>query len=79
MLKKLTTGGFVALGSLAVLMTAAPVSEATVVYCVYINMPVDCVVRPGVVLRPAPAVRARTPGVNTTRNLGGPVNRVGRR
>ena len=79
MLKKLTCSGCVALGAFAVLMTAVPVSEATAVYCVYINMPVDCVVRPGVVLRPAPAVRARTPGVNTPRNLGGPVNRVGRR
>ena len=60
-----------------------------VVYCQYINYPVGCVVRPGVVLRPRPVARAVvTPGVGapgvgvrpgTPMNRGGPVNRLGRR
>jgi hypothetical protein len=60
-----------------------------VVYCQYINYPVGCVVRPGVVLRPRPVARAVvTPGVGapgvgvrpgTPMNRGGPVNRAGRR
>jgi hypothetical protein len=59
-----------------------------VVYCQYIDYPANCVVRPGVVLRPRPAVRAVTPGVGapgvgvrpgTPTNRGGPVDRAGRR
>jgi len=60
-----------------------------VVSCQYINYPVGCAVRPGVVLRPRPVARAvATPGVGapgvgvrpgTPMNRGGPVNRVGRR
>jgi hypothetical protein len=60
-----------------------------VVYCQYVEYPVGCVVRPGVVLRPRPLARAVvTPGVGargvgvragTPMNRGGPVNRVGRR
>lgn len=72
--------GFVAAGS----------EEArAVVYCQYVNYPVGCVVRPGVVLRPRPVARAVvTPGVGaagvgvrpgTPMNRGGPVNRAGRR
>ena len=52
-----------------------------VVYCQYIDYPVSCVARPGVVLRPRPVARAAAreavrPG--TPMNRGGPVNRVGR-
>jgi hypothetical protein len=76
----LLIGGFVAVSS----------EEASaVVYCQYINYPVGCVARPGVVLRPRPVARAvATPGVGapgvgvrpgTPMNRGGPVNRVGRR
>jgi hypothetical protein len=75
------------LGILAgVSLNAAPASA--VVYCTYVNYPVGCVVRPGVVLRPRPVVRAVTPGVGapgvgvrpgTPMNRGGPVNRAGRR
>ncbi|MFO1150715.1 MAG: hypothetical protein U1E62_20250 [Alsobacter sp.] len=67
----------------------APGSAEAVVYCQYINYPVGCVVRPGVVLVPRPVTRAVvTPGVGapgvgvrlgTPMNRGGPVNRVGRR
>lgn len=54
-------------------------NAATVVYCQYIGVPKGCVAKKGVVLKPAPAVRAVTPGVNTPLNRGGPVNRFGRR
>ncbi|RAI43596.1 hypothetical protein [Rhodoplanes roseus] len=60
-----------------------------VVYCRYIDYPVGCIVRPGVVLVPRPVARAvvrpgvGAPGVGVRRgtplNRGGPVNRVGRR
>ena len=54
-----------------------------VVYCQYVDYPVGCIVRPGVVLRPRPVARAvATPGVGrvgTPVNRGGPVNRAGRR
>jgi len=60
-----------------------------VVYCQYVEYPVGCVARPGVVLRARPVARAVvTPGVGargvgvrpgTPMNRGGPVNRVGRR
>jgi hypothetical protein len=68
---------------LLVLVNAAP--AGAVVYCKYVGVPKGCVAKPGVVLAPAPAVRAVTtpgvgaPGVNTPTNRGGPVNRVGRR
>lgn len=39
-----------------------PEAATAVVYCQYINYPPNCVVRPGVVLAPRPAVRAATPG-----------------
>lgn len=68
---------------LPILVNAAP--AGAVVYCKYVGVPKGCVAKPGVVLAPAPAVRAVTtpgvgaPGVNTPKNRGGPVNRVGRR
>ena len=71
-----------------ILMSGNQAADA-VVYCKYIGMPKGCVVRPGVVLRPAPAaVGVATPGVGapgvgvragTPANRGGPVNRMGRR
>lgn len=73
----LTTGliaGFVALST---------ETASAVVYCQYVEYPVGCIARPGVVLRPRPVARAvATPGVGavgTPMNRGGPVNRVGRR
>jgi hypothetical protein len=76
----LLIGGFVA---------ASTDGASAAVYCQYINYPVGCLVRPGVVLRPRPVARAvATPGVGaagvgvrpgTPMNRGGPVNRVGRR
>ena len=70
-------------------MIAASTDGArAVVYCQYIDYPVGCVARAGVVLRPRPVARAvATPGVGapgvgvrpgTPMNRGGPVNRAGR-
>lgn len=62
-------------------MAVSTKEAGAVVYCQYVNYPVGCVVRPGVVLRPRPVARAAAreavrPG--TPMNRGGPVNRVGR-
>jgi hypothetical protein len=69
-------------------MISAEKADA-VVYCQYIDYPVGCVVKAGVVLRPRPVARAVvTPGVGapgvgappgTPTNRGGPVDRAGRR
>ena len=54
-----------------------------IVYCQYVDYPVGCTARAGVVLRARPVARAvATPGVGavgTPMNRGGPVDRVGRR
>ena len=68
------------LGSLGVTVTSKPANA--VIYCQYVNYPVGCVARAGVVLRPRPVARAAAreavrPG--TPMNRGGPVNRAGRR
>ncbi len=64
------------LGFAGVTFTSAPASA--VIYCTYIGYPANCVVRPGVVLRPRPVARAavRATTVAPT-NLNGGVNRVG--
>jgi hypothetical protein len=81
----------IALSALMAGFVAASTEEArAVVYCQYVNYPVGCAVRPGVVLRPRPVARAAvaTPGVGapgvgvragTQMERGGPVNRAGRR
>lgn len=77
--------GFAAALALALPMFVNAAPAGAVVYCKYVGVPKGCVAKPGVVLRPAPAVRAAAtpgvgaPGVNTPMNRGGPVNRVGRR
>jgi len=62
-------------------MAAVPDAANAVVYCQYIDYPVGCVARAGVVLRPRPVARAvrGTATQGTAINQGGPVNRVGRR
>lgn len=79
---------FIAVVSGGMGMLATTESAQAVVYCTYIGYPKGCVARPGVVLRPRPAVRAVTPGVGAPGvgvrpgvpgNRGGPVNRVGPR
>ena len=56
---------------------------SAVVYCQYVEYPVGCTARAGVVLRARPVARAAvTPGVGrvgTPTNRGGPVDRAGRR
>jgi hypothetical protein len=76
----------IALSALLVAGFVAASTERTgaaVVYCQYVDYPVGCTVRAGVVLRPRPVARAvATPGVGargTPTNRGGPVDRVGRR
>ena len=83
--------GIWSLGVLAAAITFGGSQPAdAVVYCKYVGVPKGCVARPGVVLRPAPAVAVgvATPGVGapgvgvragTPMNRGGPVNRAGRR
>jgi len=74
--------------TLSALLIAGFVAASTepagaIVYCQYVDYPVGCSVRAGVVLRPRPVARAvATPGVGrvgTPTNRGGPVDRVGRR
>jgi hypothetical protein len=74
---------------ITVFMAASTEQASAVVYCQYVDYPVGCVARAGVVLRARPVARAAvTPGVGargvgvragTPTNRGGPVNRVGRR
>ena len=59
----------IALSALMAGFVAASTEEArAVVYCQYVNYPVGCAVRPGVVLRPRPVARCRgDPGRRSTR------------
>jgi hypothetical protein len=64
------------------LMVASSEPASAVIYCQYVEYPVGCVARAGVVLRPRPVARAVAreavrPG--EVGNRGGPVDRVGRR
>jgi hypothetical protein len=56
---------------------------SAIVYCQYVDYPVGCTARAGVVLRARPVARAvATPDVGragTPTNRGGPVDRAGRR
>ena len=62
-------------------------ASAAVVYCQYIDYPVGCVARPGVVLRPRVVAPVRNQAIREHRettgagsvNRGGPVDRPGRR
>ena len=79
------TRSFAATLALLLIMSVNAAPANAVVYCKSVGVPKGCVVKPGVVLTPAPAVGVATtpavgtPGVNTPTNKGGPVNRVGRR
>ena len=61
-------------------MAATTKPASAIVYCQYVDYPVGCTVRAGVVLRPRPVARAvATPGVGrvgTPTNRGGPVDRA---
>ncbi|MBR0778611.1 hypothetical protein JQ543_05515 [Bradyrhizobium diazoefficiens] len=62
------------LGLASVTFTSEPAHA--IVYCTYVDYPVGCVVRAGVVLRPRPVARAAVRH-NVGGNLNGGVNRVG--
>jgi len=80
---------FIALSALLVsgFMAASTEQASAVVYCQYIDYPVGCVARPGVVLRPRVVAPVRNQAIRENRettgvgdiNRGGPVNRAGRR
>jgi hypothetical protein len=59
-------------------LTLNPTSAKAVVYCQYVEYPVGCVARAGVVLRPRPVARAAVRH-NAGGNANGGVNRVGAR
>ncbi|WP_249124637.1 hypothetical protein [Bradyrhizobium manausense] len=79
----LALSAFLTTGLVAGIVALSTETANAVVYCQYVDYPVGCIVRPGVVLRPRPVARAvATPGVGavgTPMNRGGPVNRAGRR
>ena len=57
-------------------LTLNPAPAKAVVYCQYVEYPVGCVARAGVVLRPRPVARAAVRH-NAGGNANGGVNRVG--
>ena len=63
---------------MAAFMAVTTEPASAVVYCQYVDYPVGCSVRAGVVLRPRPVARAAVTH-GTAMNRGGPVDRVGRR
>jgi hypothetical protein len=67
----------VAAVAVSVLLGSAAVTPAgAVVYCQYVDYPVGCVARAGVVLRPRPVARAAVRH-NAGGNANGGVNRAG--
>ena len=78
-IKSTTVAGIAAsavLGLAGLTLTPAPANA--VVYCQYVEYPVGCVARAGVVLRPRPVARAAVRH-NAGGNMNGGVNRVGAR
>jgi len=59
-------------------VTLNPSPARAIVYCQYVDYPVGCVARAGVVLRPRPVARAAVRH-NVGGNANGGVNRVGPR
>ena len=57
-------------------LTLDPAPAKAVVYCQYVEYPVGCVAKAGVVLRPRPVARAAVRH-NAGGNANGGVNRVG--
>ena len=57
-------------------VTLNPAPAAAIIYCSYVDYPVGCVARAGVVLRPRRVARAAVRH-NAGGNLNGGVNRVG--
>ncbi|MDE2379552.1 hypothetical protein [Bradyrhizobium sp.] len=78
-IKSVTVAGIAASALLGLAgVTLNPAPAGAVVYCQYIEYPVGCVARAGVVLRPRPVARAAVrAGTASPTNLNGGVNRVG--
>ena len=76
-IKSATVVGIVASALLGLASLALnPAPAKAVVYCQYVEYPVGCVARAGVVLRPRPVARAAVRH-NAGGNANGGVNRVG--
>ena len=76
-IKSATVAGIAAsvlLGLTGLILSPAP--ARAVIYCQYVEYPVGCVARAGVVLRPRPVARAAVRH-NAGGNMNGGVNRVG--
>jgi len=76
-IKSMTVSGIAAsalLGLAGVALNPSP--AAAVIYCQYVDYPVGCVARAGVVLRPRPVARAAVRH-NAGGNANGGVNRIG--
>ncbi len=76
-IKSLSIAGIAASAFLGLAgITLSPAPAGAVVYCQYVDYPVGCVARAGVVLRPRPVARAAVRH-NAGGNANGGVNRVG--
>ena len=76
-IKSATVAGIAASAMLGLAgLTLNPAPAKAVVYCQYVEYPVGCVARAGVVLRPRPVARAAVRH-NAGGNANGGVNRVG--
>ena len=76
-IKSATVAGIAASALLGLVgLTLTPAPAKAVVYCQYVEYPVGCVARAGVVLRPRPVARAAVRH-NAGGNANGGVNRVG--
>ncbi|MET3996493.1 hypothetical protein ABID65_008169 [Bradyrhizobium sp. S3.9.2] len=76
-IKSATVAGIAASALLGLAgVTLNPAPAQAVVYCQYVEYPVGCVSRTGVVLRPRPVARAAVRH-NAGGNANGGVNRVG--
>ena len=76
-IKSATVAGIAASALLGLAgLTLNPAPAKAVVYCQYVEYPVGCVARAGVVLRPRPVARAAVRH-NAGGNANGGVNRVG--
>lgn len=76
-IKSMTVSGIAASALLGLAgVTFNPAPAAAIVYCTYVDYPVGCVARAGVVLRPRPVARAAVRH-NVGGNANGGVNRIG--
>ena len=77
-IKSLTVSGIAASALLGIAGVAVNPAPAAAAYCQYVDYPVGCVARAGIVLRPRPVARAAVRH-NAGGNANGGVNRVGAR